>query len=131
VIKCNKNNVTNFKTGYKLWLPWSKKQLCIYIGDTVVNVTSILVNYVTGRQQLQMVVLNIYLREKLCQETIQELLCFIYAPQYCMNNWIHLGMMLMICSSICKCKLKYIANEWCHVGMLIGDKSWSRLISNF
>ena len=40
---------------------------------------------------------------------------FIYAPQYCMNNWIHLGMMLMICSSICKCKLRYIVNEWCHV----------------
>jgi hypothetical protein len=32
----------------------------------------------------------------------------LYAPRSCMNTWIYLGMMFIICSSIRMCKLKYI-----------------------
>jgi hypothetical protein len=33
-----------------------------------------------------------------------------YAPRFCMNTWIHKGMMFVICSSIRMSELKYIVN---------------------
>jgi hypothetical protein len=60
------------------------------------------------RYRLDRLLSSIFSWKKIiCREIIQELLC-LYAPRACMNTWIHLGMMFMIYSSICMCKLKYI-----------------------
>ena len=71
-----------------------------------------LVNYVTGRQQITKVKVEWWLffpGKIIFQKTIQTFLC-LYAPLFCMNTWMYLGMMFIVCLSICMCELKYIGS---------------------
>ena len=81
-----------------------------------------------------MVVLFI-LEKNIGKKTIQAFLC-LYAPRSCMNTWIHLGMMFVICSSI-RMRIKiycefyhciiYITNEGRHVRIDIFNGSVTEL----
>ena len=66
-----------------------------------------------------MVVLVMFFRKKYMSRDNSRIFC-LFAPWSCMNTWIYLGMIFIICSSIRMCELKYIvgfiniANEGRH-----------------
>jgi hypothetical protein len=45
----------------------------------------------------------------------------LYAPWSCVNTWNHLGMMLIICPTICMCELK---NIWSFITVLLYSHWW-------
>jgi hypothetical protein len=52
----------------------------------------------------------------------------LYTPWSCVNTWNHLGMMLIICPTICMCELK---NIWSFITVLLYSQLTLEILSSF